>query len=213
MSIAPDELEERRLALEEIGFTTVAYEDQGFVAVRMKMHWLWGVRMVALIRVHREKHFDKAMGEAGHKELQRLIHLHNPSKMPRGFGVFWSLCDVVLAETADDDALRWAGDKVGKGFAWNAQTAVVTPEKVHSWPSPIWGAAYQPATKHFFEVVTSGQVTPEPSAPMAIVVGLISLWPGWLMIVFGCCGLPLIPVIALVMSEKGPIPAIEGASG
>jgi hypothetical protein len=48
---------------------------------------------------------------------------------------------------------------------------------------------------------------------MAILVGLISLWPGWLMIAFGCCGLPLIPVIGLVMSEKGPLPAIEGASG
>jgi hypothetical protein len=212
MSIAYDALDQRRLALEELGFTTVAFEDAGFVAVRMKMHWAWGIRMVALVRVHREQHFTRDMGKEGHQELERLIHLHNPSKMPRGFGVFWSLMDVVIAESADEDALRWAADTVGKGFAWNAQTAVITPEQVHPWPNPIWGAAYQPATKHFFEVVTSGQVTQAPMAPLAIIIGLLTMWPGWLTIIFGCCGLPLIPAIAMVMSEKGPVPAIEGTA-
>lgn len=210
MSVAHTDLVARREALESIGFTTVEIADDHFVAVRMKMHWAWGVRMVALVRVRRVGHLDKANAVNGHKELERAIHSWNPSKVPRGFGVFWALMDVVLADTADDDALAWVKSKVGKGFAYNTQSAVVLPEGAQPWPSPVWGAAYQPEIAYLFDVATSGQQQSTRSAPLAVVIGLISLWPGWIAIMLMCCGLPAIPLAVLVMTEKPPTPAIEG---
>lgn len=211
MSLPYDDLDQRQAALEGLGFTIVERGERQFVAVRMKMHWAWGVRMVALVRVRREAHFTVELGTAGHKELEQLVHAHNPSKVPRGFGVFWSLMDVVLADRADPAALEWAGNKVGKGFAWNAQTAVVTPDAIQPWPKPVWGAAYQPVTHHCFEVATSAVVTPAPTAPLAIAIGLLSFWPGWLVIILSCCGLPLLPLAALVLTEKPPVPAVDAS--
>jgi hypothetical protein len=157
MSAAHTDLTTRRRALETIGFTTVQISDDHFLAVRMKMHWAWGVRMVALVRVRRVAHLDKAAAQAGHKDLEREIHTWNPSKVPRGFGVFWSLMDVVLADSADADALTWTRNTVGKGFGYNVQTAVVLPEGPQAWPSPVWGAAYQPETAYLLDVATSGE--------------------------------------------------------
>jgi hypothetical protein len=209
MTTPPIDLAVRQAALEAAGFTIVEFIPQGFIAVRMRFHVLWGVRMVALVRVQQVGHVDRNLCVRGQTELRRLIAKHNPSKIPRGLGVFWSLLDVFLTDSTDPEALRYSKSKVGKGFGWSALTSIVTPDGPQPWARPIWGAAYQPVTNQIMEIASHGESRPDPMSWMAIVLGITTFWPGWVIIILSCCGIPLLPLIGLVMSENGPRPALE----
>ena len=198
----------RREALEAEGFTVVEFIPHGFIAVRMRFHVLWGVRMVALIRVQRVDRVDRDRCVQGQRALPKIISAHNPSKVPRGLGVFWSLMDVYLTDEADPKALQYSKSTVGKGFGWSALTSIVTPDGPQPWARPIWGAAYQPVANQLLEIASYGERRPEPASWMAVVLGILTFWPGWIVIVLSCCGIPLIPLIGLVLSESAPRPAL-----
>lgn len=207
MGFGPDALLERRRALEQMGFTCVEHDADEFLAVRCKMMWEAGLRMSYIVRVRRAATVQEADATARLRELQDLAATVDPSVIPRGLQQGRTILDVLLVDEADDAARALARRTVGHLWGGVALLVVAEPDGSFHTAKPIWGRAFVPRLHHLCRVVATATASPEPIGGMAVFVGLFGMWPGIIISLVGCCGLPLLVPLATVLFEKAPAPA------
>lgn len=204
----------RRQALEQDGFTVVEHDATSLVAVRTRFYWGCAVRISTVLRIRVAGAVDGPDLRAELVELRKRAGAIDPSKLPRGFMQARSVLDVVLAESATPAAEAMARNTNLKGMGEFAQIVLVPGDGPSITCAPIWGAAYQPFIKHAGDVAVTAQARPEPTAPMGLFIGLLMFWPSLLVLVLGCCGLPLLVPVLLRLTEKAPEPApLPGVPG
>ncbi|MCB9781138.1 MAG: hypothetical protein H6742_21405 [Alphaproteobacteria bacterium] len=206
-SFPADALLVRRKALEDQGFICVHHDDREIVLVRKKFYWLAGIRISTIARVRRAASVDRQELDAGLRDMINNAGPIDPSKIPRGFQQMRNVLDVVLADEATEDAAAFALNTNRKGMGSASQSVLVRPDGSWTTCTPIWGAAYHPWIKHAAQVAATGESTPEPSATMGILIGILVMWPAIITVVASCCGIPLIVPIAAAVMEKDPEPA------
>lgn len=207
MGFGPDALRERRAALEAMGFTCVEHELDSFTAVRCQMMWESGLRMTYVIRVRRVAVVEESEVRAQLGKLQFHAHTLDPSVIPRGLQQGRTIMDVLLVDAPDEAARALARRVVG--HMWGGVALVVVAEPDGAWHTarPIWGRAFVPRLHHLCQVIATARPSPEPIGGMALFIGIVAMWPGILIALLGCCGLPLLVPLATVLFEKKPQPA------
>ena len=203
----PDALQTRRAALETHGFTVIAHTPDHLIAVRKRFYWGAAVRISTILRVRRVAHAEQAELSSSLGELIGRAGGMDPSRIPRGLQQMRNVLDVVLADTADEDALQFARTTNRKGMGASGQTLVVLPDGQLVQCKVVWGAAYLPWFQHVGRVAGLGDTTPEPGAPMGTFIGLFLMWPSLIMITLMLCGLPLLVPLYARIAEKPPQPA------
>lgn len=186
-----------------MGFTIVRERPDEVVGVRQKFHPELCMRLQTVARVRTAANVTLADVRDEQSGIEAIAKQTDISVLPRGFQFGWQLVDVWLADAADADALAFVGDKVGKGMGISWHPAIATPDGV-THASPFWGAAMWPKTEYVIQKLTGGPAgTSEPFPILGGVLGITLFWPMLLALVFGTCGLGLIPFGILYSMEKG----------
>ncbi len=204
-----DVLNRHRQTLEQLGFVVVEHLDDGFLAMRRKWHWDVFSRLTTLVRVRTAETLSRSDMLAGDHELQLAFRRHDTGRIPRGFQHGWVLVDAWVVDQPDEDAVRYARTKMGKGFARTWHPLLLTADGTVFQTSGFYGRAYWPKTKQILDSLGSGEVGLEPSSGLGLIAGLV-MAANALIVTLMCCGLPVVGWLGLAALESEIQPAIEG---
>ncbi|HJN75928.1 MAG TPA: hypothetical protein QGF58_18500 [Myxococcota bacterium] len=205
------EIAPRRAELERLGFTIVRDLPDEVVGVRMRFHWDLTMRLFTVCRLRKVARLERDGLEREQDSIEAIAKKTDTSVLPRGFQFGWQLIDIWLADSASEEVLAFAGDKIGKGFGLSWHPAVVTADGA-TFASPIWGAAMWPKNKHVIERVGTLEGPDEaPLAGLGLALTVLVFWPALAGVVLMLCGLPLIafPLGYLLEKDRSP-PQLDG---
>lgn len=210
MTMLAPELLGRAQALESMGFRVVHTEPWHFLAVRSKWHWDLATHLTMILRVRRVQRLTRQDAVEGQASLRVVGDRWDPCKIPRGFQHGRLLADVIIADAADPDAVSYARTTVGKAFGGSVHTAIVPATGGETIAAvPLWGRAFWPKMFAAIQVAASGRPGPEPAGAVGLVLALL-MYPSFVALLFGCCGIPPLIFVVLLLMEK-PLPSALAA--
>ncbi len=207
LSLAPRLEELRRL-----GFELARDRDDEVVAVRCKWHWDMAMRLTTVVRLRRVEHLSKLDLAGQQQTLERVAEEVDPSVLPRGFQQGRQLIDIWVCDSAEEGAVRYCQDTVGKGMGLAWHPVCVTPEASTYAPMPIWGLALYAKNEHIMQRVGAMDgPADEPIAKVGLGLAILVFYPSFVGLTLVFCGLPaLIPVAVWFFEKDKTLKRLDG---